>query len=89
MFHLITELEGNDYFYINMSYYFSALCPRDSLFCVKKYPYYRQPSRIVQFYLVHMHNITLSLVNWLFGQLRKNSLVSYYILLAILTTSCN
>lgn len=35
MFHLIAELEGNDYIYINMSYSLSALHPYDSLFCVK------------------------------------------------------
>lgn len=65
MFHLIAELEGNDYLNIKAPYYFSALCSRDSLFFVKKHPYYRQSPRIVEFYLIHMHDITLSLINWL------------------------
>lgn len=34
MVHLITELEGNDYLNIKVSYYFSALHSRDSLLFV-------------------------------------------------------
>lgn len=36
MFHLTAELEGNDYLNIKVSYYFSAVYSRDSLFFVKK-----------------------------------------------------